>query len=1335
MYQPKPPTLFFSPESDRADGDHGASLFNVYYQFKPARVGMQLLANFLLATVPTLRRIKSYGLTILVFPLVLVSNSASASTALIEFFTEQQVLNPYVLFFLLLTAIWILFDQVRHNRQLTQITQDLRKERERSHTYLDTAQTLIVGLDPQGRITLVNPYACKLLGYQEQDLLGRNWFFTCQPQPEGMKTQRPLFLQVMKGEVQFPHTFNGPLQLRDGSIRVISWRTSYRQQTDGTIQSVLASGIDITEHRQAERALKHSEQRLKVAGKVAYDLIYEWDVDTDTLTWFGDIDGLLGFDKGSISYSIENWLELIHPEDQPQLAEAVERHRNSTGRISYEYRIRHRDGNYRYWNDQALPLLGEDGKPYRWVGVCTDQTVRKEAEQAKAEANRRFRQYFDQSLIGAAVINRELQWIEVNDELCKILGYSKDQLLEVDWMQLHHPNEHHHERSQFLQLLNGEQDGFHSEKRFIHADGSMIHSSQALTCLRDSRGEIEQFIVFVQDISARVTAEAALKESEFLFRSQFQMADLALSISNAEGLFLQVNDYFCNLLGYTRDELLSISADKLLHEEDLGQEASLFQRMVDGDIDNYSLSKRYLTKSGELRYLMTTTACFRDKGAVKLVLGSGLDITQQKLQEEQLKLSASVFSHAQEGIMITDADANILDVNQSFCHITGYNRIEVIGSTPSLLKSDRHPAEYYKKLWMDLYQTGQWSGEFWNRTKSGELIATHSSISAIRDEDGNIRNFVGMFSDITQQKSQQQQLEHIAHYDALTGLPNRILLADRLQVAMAHSQRNQQRLAVGFLDLDGFKAINDSFGHDAGDHLLTVVSERLKHQLRNEDTIARLGGDEFAIVLQGFDSPQNCTAILDRLLIAAAQPVLLAGNEMKVSASLGVAFYPQLLDVDADQLIRQADQAMYQAKLTGKNRYCLFDIEQDADQVRHHESLLQIERALDQDQFVLRYQPKVNMRSGKLIGCEALVRWQHPEQGLLPPSQFLPEIENHPLAVKLGEWVIAQALQQMARWDQSGLKLNVSVNISAYHLQQQDFVDRLIEMLANYPQLARDRLELEVLETSALDDVGHATSVIQACRKIGVRFALDDFGTGYSSLTYLKQLPADQLKIDQSFVRDMLEDPDDLAILEGVLGLAAAFRRETIAEGVETFEHGRLLLQLGCEQGQGFAIAKPMPAEQIFSWIQHWQPFPSWRLQQPVARDLLDILFAMVEVRAWVKSINAYSAQQNTRLPPLDPSECHFGKWLRREGYVLIDDPKMHHLIDREHIHMHELAAQALEQQQHFEQRALPGEQNPAIETLQQMEIQGHQLNNLLQQLLDQQSQQRLSLATETETQ
>lgn len=571
------------------------------------------------------------------------------------------------------------------------------------------------------------------------------------------------------------------------------------------------------------------------------------------------------------------------------------------------------------------------------------------------------------------------------------------------------------------------------------------------------------------------------------------------------------------------------------------------------------------------------------------------DVTERKQDEIKLQLAANVFVNAGEGIIITDASGTILDVNRAFSNITGYSRDEAVGQKTSILKSNRHKPAFYQSLWRDLYEEGGWSGEIWNRRKNGEIYVELLTINAVRDSHGKTQQYVAIFSDITTVKEHQRQLEYIAHFDALTNLPNRVLLADRLLDAMERASNQGKQLAVAFLDLDGFKEINDRHSHQMGDKVLVNLTQRMTHTLRSGDTLARIGGDEFVAVLNDLNSPSDSLPLLTRLLTAAAQPMQIGSLNLQVSASIGVTYYPQAGNIEADQLLRQADQAMYQAKVAGKNRYHIFDAAQDNNLRWYHESLERIRQALEQEEFVLYYQPKVNLRTGQVIGAEALIRWRHPIKGLLLPAAFLPTIEDHALAITVGEWVINSALSQLETWSRDGLTLSqVSVNVGARQLQQDDFVERLKYVMAQHPNIEPNRLQVEVLETSALADMAVVSQVIERCAEIGVEFALDDFGTGYSSLTYLKRLNVAMLKIDKSFVRDMLDDPDDLAILQGVIGLAAAFKRQVIAEGVETIEHGSLLLELGCELAQGYGVARPMPGEDFVKWVEEWQSNDAW---------------------------------------------------------------------------------------------------------------------------------------------
>ncbi len=866
--------------------------------------------------------------------------------------------------------------------------------------------------------------------------------------------------------------------------------------------------------------------------------------------------------------------------------------------------------------------------------------------------------------------------LDVNPAYCRLSGYAREELLGMSLRELEAEENADQIEGHIRRVIRNGSELF--ETRHRRKDGSVWRVEVSAIYRGVGGGE---FFVFLRDITERKATEDALAASENRFRLISSISsDVLYSCRRSEkGQFLidWVAGDTDRLFGCDAAEIMARGCWRpFVAPEDLPLFDSNITQLTAGTSSDVILRIRH--RHGTVRYLRSVARVEEESGnqGRHQLYGALQDITERMQAEEKLRLAASVFSHASEGIMITAADGTIIEVNDAFTRITGYDRHEVLGHSPRMLKSGRHDEAFYVALWAALAEKGHWYGDIWNRRKNGEVYAEMLNITALRDAAGVIRQYVALFSDITLQKEHERELEHIAHYDALTTLPNRVLLADRLNQAMLQAPRRAQRLAVAYLDLDGFKRVNDTYGHESGDQLLVALANRMKQTLREGDTIARMGGDEFVAVLLDLPDADTCLPMLDRLLASVAQPISVGELVHQISASLGVTFYPQAEDVDADQLLRQADQAMYQAKLAGKNRFHVFDADRDRSVRGHHESLERIRRALYDRELVLHYQPKVNMRTGLVIGAEALIRWQHPERGLLPPGAFLPVIEDHPLAVEVGEWVIHGALAQIRLWQDAGLDVSVSVNIGARQLQQADFVDRLRAILAVHPHVSPEKLMMEVVETSALEDLTRISRIIEACQTIGVSFSLDDFGTGYSSLTYLKRLPVRKLKIDQSFVRDMLDDPDDLAILEGILGLATAFDRQVIAEGVETVEHGRILLRLGCELAQGYGIARPMPASEFTGWAASWRPDPAWSNLSPIDRSDLPLLYAASEHRAWLAHIESYLKGERDTLPTLDNRQCRFGQWLQSEGWVCREGHPAFGNMEDAHQRMHALAAE-----------------------------------------------------------
>jgi len=885
--------------------------------------------------------------------------------------------------------------------------QTLRLERDSTRNILETVETMIVALDTEGRITLLNRKGCQLLGYTEDELIGRDWFTTCLPRNSDVDQVRDVFKMSLAGNLAVAEYFENPVRSRNGEERLIAWHNSTIRDKDGNVIGGLSAGEDITERRAADARLFKSEAKYRHLIENSHDIIYSLTSD-GMFTYVSPAwTTLLGHPVKDIEGHL--FTEFVHADDIPACFAFLQRVlETGQPQEGVEYRVQHDSGKWLWHASSATPVKNTEGLVTGYEGVARDITERKAAQARLLESEQQHR----------------------------------------------------------LLLEN-------------LSSGVVVHNS-----------------------------------------------DTSIQLCNAMAV---------TLLGLTQDQLAGMTA----------------------------LDSRWCFLWGD------ATPMPRADYPVNRVLASG----------EHLRN-----------------------------YLVGVRRHD--RTDPTWLLCNAYP---------------------------------------IRDDAGYILQVVVTFTDITERKAYESQLERIAHFDSLTSLPNRVLLTDRLQQALVQAQRRQQKLALAYLDLDGFKAINDHHGHQTGDQVLITLARRMKEALREGDTMARIGGDEFVAVLIDLQDNQASIPLLSRLLAAAAEPVQVGKLTLQVSASLGVTFYPQAQDLDADQLLRQADQAMYRAKVAGKNRYHVFDAVQDSTLRNHHESLERIRLALENHEFVLYYQPKVNMHSGQVVGAEALIRWQHPEKGLLAPALFLPVIEDDPLAVDVGEWVIDTALTQIERWHATGLDLPVSVNIGARQLQQGNFVARLQAILARHPQVQPGCIELEVLETSALADMAQVSKVIGDCAEMGIRFALDDFGTGYSSLTYLKRLRVTLLKIDQSFVRDMLDDPEDLAILQGVIGLAAAFQREVIAEGVETVAHGSALLQLGCELGQGYGIARPMPPDQMPGWAAAWRAPPTWASCQQISQDNQWALNAAVEHRAWILAQEHYIKGERAAPPPLDPHLCRFGLWLEAE--------------------------------------------------------------------------------------
>ena len=711
---------------------------------------------------------------------------------------------------------------------------------------------------------------------------------------------------------------------------------------------------------------------------------------------------------------------------------------------------------------------------------------------------------------------------------------------------------------------------------------------------RFSREQVRRAMAFMVGLASYLSHLSLTNQRLDESRSQMETLLNALPdpvwLKDSEGVFLACNRAFARMLGVPAADILGRTNDDFSPAE----QAETFRQKDKEAIaaSEPQISEDWIpdAESGQAILLETIkTALPGAAGRPIGVLSIGRNMTERKRAEENLHLMSRVFSNSGEAILICDADNRILAVNREFTRLTGYSQEEALGRNPRFLSSGDTPHEVYREMWRALADHDHWQGELWDRRKSGEAYPKRLSISAVRDADGEVINFIGSFEDITERKRAEDRIRHLAHHDALTGLPNRFNLHERMDQAIAFARRFGKRLAVMLIDLDHFKTINDTLGHHVGDQLLVQVAQRLEASVRASDIVARLGGDEFVVVLAGLDADADATPIADHLVERIAEPYTVAGKELRTAPSVGICFYPDDAR-EIGELIKNADIAMYRAKASGRGNYQFYTEKMRAEVTRRATVENELETALREGQFVLHYQPQVDAHGGRVLGVEALLRWRHPVHGMVYPGDFITIAEESRLIVPLGQWVLEEACRQLRRWHDAGhAELHMSVNLSAVQFQDDDLPALIRKTLAD-AELAPHHLHLEITESMAMHNPERNIVMMKALARIGVKLALDDFGTGYSSLAYLKLFPIDIVKIDRSFVKDIESDENDAAICEMTMLLAQKLGLRAVAEGVETEAQLAFLARIGCQSIQGYLFSKPLPADEAGEFIADPRP-------------------------------------------------------------------------------------------------------------------------------------------------
>ena len=855
------------------------------------------------------------------------------------------------------------------------------------------------------------------------------------------------------------------------------------------------------------------------------------------------------------------------------------------GRIWHGELVNRRKDGGLYDEEMTItPIHGSSGEFTHFVAVKQDITKRKRTDERLSLLSQAMESTSE--FIGLGDTNSNITF--ANEAWLRALGYSEQELVGQNF---HYVLSSNNSPNLLVEIdTKTFEGGWKGECLQRRKDGTDLPVLLSTGRLTNCEGKFAGVFGIARDITERKAAEQEILFKNTLLEAQAETTiDGILAVDETNKIILS-NRRFATMWGVPPAMIRTADDDQLLQfVTNQIENPEQFQERVE-----YLYRHREEKAKDEIRLKDGRTL---DRYSSPLIDSAAKycgriwyfrDITERIKAEERLQLWSRVLDQSAEGIFVCDPRERILLVNKAFEKLTGYSAEEVVSKTPRILQSGRQDRAFYEGMWKSVLEKGTWSGEMWNRRKSGEVYAEWLSISAVYDHNGAVTHHIGIFSDVTIRKQAEERMVHLAHYDALTDLPNRVLLLDRLNQLIKTAQRSKSRLAVVFIDLDRFKEVNDSLGHDAGDLLLQTLAKRLSNAVREEDTVARLGGDEFVVAFQSLHKEQDVAMLAQKLLSCLVKPVVLNGYEHTVTASMGISLYPDDA-TNGEEMIRNADAAMYQAKNGGRNA-CHF---YTSDLNRHSLEMLSTEnslrRAIEHQEFVLHYQPQIDIRSGSIVGAESLIRWNHPELGLVFPGKFISIAEERGLIVPIGNWVIDEAARQASIWRNSAkLSIPIAVNVSAVQFRQRDFVETLVNIVHKHG-ITPNYIELELTESIIMRDAETAVSIIEKLHKLGFRMSIDDFGTGYSSLSYLRRFPIDKIKIDQSFVTDVTKDESAASIVTAVIGLARSLKLKVIAEGVETNEQLEILREQRCDEAQGYLFSRALVSKEFEKLVHEWE--------------------------------------------------------------------------------------------------------------------------------------------------
>jgi diguanylate cyclase (GGDEF)-like protein/PAS domain S-box-containing protein len=1058
----------------------------------------------------------------------------------------------------------------------------LRRERDLSQRYLDTAQSIMVALDDAGRITMISRYGCELLGYRENELLGENWFKTCLPQPEGIDIILPIFRRILAGDLEDHQHLENAVLCRDGSQRMISWRNNYFRNEAGNIVGTLSSGEDITERRQAEDALHESEETYRslfehMLNGFAYCRMLYVNGRPDDFVYLS-VNQAFTSQTGLKDVAGRKVSEVI-PGIREADSELFEKYgRVASGGKPEQFEV------FVQALDMWFAISVYSPKPEYFVAVFDVVTERKKAELALRESEEQFRALVEQSMAGIYILqNGQLRY--ANPGFAAIFGYnSPDALIDqVPAIELVIPQD----REKVLEITSkrgpGESDAIHYITKGLRRDGASIDLE--VYGRRYQYAGHTAIIGMLLDITARKQAEA----QRDLFSDALRQSAHPLLLADAEFQITYVNPAFSNLFGYPLADVAGKHVSLIIPAT--GKHTSERDEIIVHlrESGNWSGEVDRQGSDGSLIPTVATIASIQGEGGKHAgYVASYLDLRPLREKESTLRKLSLAVEQSPENIYITDLNGNIEYVNESFVRNTGYDLNEIIGRNPRILHSGKTPRSTYKDLWQNLLAGNTWQGEFYNKRKDGSEYTGHAIISPIRQPDGRITHYVSVQEDITEKKRAEAEINRLAFYDTLTGLPNRSLLLERMAQTLAMTRRFSHHSAMISFNIDRFKTINDAGGQTLGDALLKAVSERLISSLREGDVVARISGDEFGILLTDL-SPQHQTAahlalhISEKIHSGLQEPLHIGNEHLTLTACLGIALFPESDEDQPLDILRRANTALHHAKTRGRGQTAFFEGALDEIAKQRFNIERELHQAITADELRVFLQPQVDA-AGSIVGAEALVRWQHPQRGLVAPGAFIPIAEESNLIVEIGNWVFEKVCSLLAREDMVALPIRIAVNISPRHFRQPDFIDQIKNGLAS-TGADPTHLTLEVTEGLVIDNINDVIAKMTELSAMGIHFSMDDFGTGYSSLSYLKRLPIHELKIDKSFIQDLTIDPEDDALVEAILAVAKLMHVKVVAEGVETVEQAAFLNLRGPVIHQGYLFGKPELAETVIANI------------------------------------------------------------------------------------------------------------------------------------------------------